>query len=188
MTDTVYIALGSNLGDRQVHLASALDAIRALPGVLSVVPSPIYETEPVLTPGSPAGQSKFLNLAAVVKTTLPPGELLKSLHKIEASCGRTRSTEQGGNQPRTLDLDILLYDDKTINQPGITIPHPRMHERWFVLKPLNDLAPDVIHPVIGRSISELLADLEDKEASPQRHRDTGKRQGEVTGMNTDGHR
>ena len=186
MTDTVYIALGSNLGDRQVHLASALDAIRALPGVLSVVPSPIYETEPVLTPGSPAGQSKFLNLAAVVKTTLPPGELLKSLHKIEASCGRARLSEQWGNQPRTLDLDILLYGDKTIDEPGITIPHPRMHERWFVLKPLNDLAPDMIHPVIGRSISKLLADLEDKEASPQRHRDT-EIQRNQNSSNRDGH-
>jgi len=157
---TVYIALGSNLGDREAHLSAALDAIRALRGVQSVEPSPIYETEPVLTPGSPAGQGKFLNMAAVVKTELSAEALLASLHGVEAGRGRDRDAEGTGNPPRTIDIDILLFGDKLIREPGLEVPHPRMHKRWFVLKPLCDVAADVVHPVLNKTIEQLLADCE----------------------------
>jgi 2-amino-4-hydroxy-6-hydroxymethyldihydropteridine diphosphokinase len=176
---TVYIALGSNLGDRQGHLTAALEAISALPGVLAVEHSPVYETEPVVSSScrdSSALGGKFLNSVTAVKTTLQADVLLAALHRIEADQGRDRAAESGRNEPRSLDLDILLYGDEVINYPGelpgagllpgqlpgtgVTVPHPRMHERWFVLKPLCDLAPDVVHPVLKRTASQLLAGLE----------------------------
>ncbi len=184
VTTTVYIALGSNLGDRRGYLSAALGAIRGLPGVLSVDSSPVYETEPVGVSGGAGGSGggKFLNSVAVVKTTLGAAALLVELNRIEADQGRDRAAEAGRNEPRTLDMDILLYGDEVIDYPGnlsgenpgtlpgeltgnlpgagLTVPHPRMHERWFVLKPLCDLAPDVMHPVLQRTAARLLADLE----------------------------
>lgn len=166
MATTAYIALGSNQGDRRAYLASALDALRSLPDVLSVQPAPIYETDPV---GGPAGQGKFLNTVAAVNTDLSPEQLLEKLNQIEADHGRDRQAEKERCAPRTLDLDILLFGHQTLGHntdpshtpaPHLIIPHPRMHQRDFVLRPLNDLAPDVVHPVLNRTVRELLAELE----------------------------
>ncbi len=172
MATKAYIALGSNRGDRRAHLSAALDALRSLPGVLSVEPAPLYETDPV---GGPAGQGKFLNTAAAVNTDLSAEQLLAELNQIEASRGRDRQAEPERCAPRTLDLDILLFGDEIITpesscdtrhpipdtrKSDLIIPHPRMHQRDFVLRPLNDIAPDAVHPVLKRTISELLAELE----------------------------
>jgi 2-amino-4-hydroxy-6-hydroxymethyldihydropteridine diphosphokinase len=157
MATIAYIALGSNLGDRPGRLAEAVAAMTRLPGVQSVEASPTYETEPV---GGPAGQGPFLNGVAEVQTTLDADALLTQLHAIEADAGRDRTAEPGKNQPRCLDLDIILFGDAVIASPGLTVPHPRMHERWFVLKPLCDLNPEAMHPVLQRTAAEMLAALE----------------------------
>ena len=169
MARTAYIALGSNLGDRRSFLAKAVESIRTLPGVESVGVSPIYETNPV---GGPPGQGKFLNCIAAVKTTLDSEALLHALHRIEADLGRDRSGETIRNEPRTLDLDIVLFGDEVIEDIGLTVPHPRMHQRWFVLKPLCDLAPDAIHPILNKSIKQLLTELEPSDVQPREHRGT----------------
>ena len=111
--------------------------------------APRYETRPV---GGPP-QGAFLNGAVCLATTLEPAALLGRLHAIEAAAGRARGAER--NMPRSLDLDLLLYGDAVIEHPELVVPHPRLHERTFVLDPLSDIAPDVIHPVFGVSIREL---------------------------------
>jgi 2-amino-4-hydroxy-6-hydroxymethyldihydropteridine diphosphokinase len=149
-----YIALGSNLGDRRGLLEGAVAALVATPGVAVKKISSFHETEPV---GGPAGQGLFLNAAAVLETTLDPLRLLNVLHEIEQSFGRTRTVHWG---ERTLDLDLLLFDDQIIDTPELTIPHPRMSVRRFVLEPLAEIAPGVVDPVTNRTIAELLAGLE----------------------------
>jgi 2-amino-4-hydroxy-6-hydroxymethyldihydropteridine diphosphokinase len=153
MSVTAYVALGSNLGDRRAHLERALDALRRAPGVEVTRTSSVYETAPV---GGPPGQGPYLNAVAEVRTDLPPEELLRLLLEVEASQGRVR---QGHHGPRTLDLDLLLHGDRVLSTPDLTVPHPRLHERLFVLQPLAEIAPGVVHPTLHRSASDLLAGL-----------------------------
>jgi 2-amino-4-hydroxy-6-hydroxymethyldihydropteridine diphosphokinase len=149
------IALGANLGDRAAALQAALDRLRAHPEVYHLVASSFYTTAPV---GGPAGQGNYLNAAAVLDTPLPPAELLHLLLSIEATLGRDRTHEER-NGPRKLDLDLLLYEDLIRHEPGLTLPHPRMHERAFVLDPLVEVAGEMVHPVRGQTIRQLRAQL-----------------------------
>lgn len=154
MSHRAYIALGSNLGDRAQTLDAASERLRTSPGVTLISRSRYYETAPV---GGPPGQSPYLNAAAHLHTTLSPDDLLALLHLIEADLGRVRSVQDA---PRTLDLDLLLYDDLVRIAPAPIVPHPRMHLREFVLQPLADIAPDVLHPVLHQSITQLLEQLQ----------------------------
>jgi 2-amino-4-hydroxy-6-hydroxymethyldihydropteridine diphosphokinase len=150
-----YIGLGSNLGDRAGNLLLAVRGMIAA-GLEVVRLSSIYETEPVERFDQPA----FLNMVAELKgTTLPPPEhVLARLLRIEYALGRTRDVRMG---PRTIDLDLLVYKDEQINTEFLTLPHPRLHRRRFVLVPLAEIAPALVHPVLLRTIGELLAETED---------------------------
>ena len=138
-TVLAYLALGSNLGDRLAHLRSAVDALAAAGSVRIVALSRVYETAPV---GGPP-QEAFLNAVVGITTDLEPHRLLDLAQRLERSAARER-TERWG--PRTLDVDVLLYDDLELDTPDLTIPHPRMWERGFVLAPLRDVAPDLVDP------------------------------------------
>ena len=140
----IFLSLGSNVGDREGNLRSAIEHLRVLRA------SPIYETEPV----DYTDQPWFLNLVVEIETDLAPLELLAATSRIEQELGRVRTVAKG---PRTIDIDILLYGDEVIDQPGLQIPHPRMAERRFVLAPLADLAPDLRHPIMHQTIREMLA-------------------------------
>ena len=148
-----YIGIGSNMGDRAGHLARALVAMTTLDDTRLLLRSPVYETDPV----GPIDQPKFLNAAACLATTLQPVELLGHLRDIERAAGRSRDQRWG---PRSLDLDLLLWGNQTIDSDELTVPHPHMHERWFVLKPLSDIAPEAVHPVLKKTVLELLEQLE----------------------------
>lgn len=153
MNATAYVALGSNLGDRQDNLCRALEALRGAAKVAVTQVSSFLETLPV---GGPPGQPNYLNGAAELHTDLGPRELLETLLAIEQRLGRVR---QEPNGPRTVDLDLLLYDDLILQEPGLIVPHPRMHERGFVLKPLAEIAPRVVHPVLKATVLDLLLRL-----------------------------
>lgn len=154
MSSRVYIAMGSNLGDRRATLESALRMMAAHPKIAVRRHSEFLETEPVGEPG----QGKYLNAAVEIDTELSPQELLDELHRIEAALGRDRSKEKHWG-PRTCDLDILLIDDQVIRTPDLTVPHPYLHERTFMLEPLVMLAPDLVHPVLKKTMAELLTAL-----------------------------
>jgi 2-amino-4-hydroxy-6-hydroxymethyldihydropteridine diphosphokinase len=159
MPSIALIGLGSNLGDRRASLERAIAALTATPGVLVREVSSYHETEPV---GGPSGQRKYLNAAGVLETTLEPLDLLRVLQGIETRFGRIRTVRYG---ERTLDLDLLLFDDRIINSPELIVPHPRYSERHFVLGPLAELAPTAIDPVTKRTIAEMLADLDRESGS-----------------------
>ncbi len=147
--ERVFIALGSNVGDRERHLSFAVGSLARLAGIEVVATSSVYETDPIgLIPQGP-----YLNGAVEVRSQLEPRALLARQLAIEAQHGRVRGT--GRDAPRTLDLDLLLFGDRIVDEPGLTLPHPRLHERAFVLTPLCDLAPDLVHPVIDTRLVEL---------------------------------
>jgi len=142
-----YIGLGSNLGDRRALIETAVLELGRLDGVEVIAVSRLIETEPV----GPSPQPGYLNGAVAIRTTLAPRRLLEAMHAIEASHGRDRANEPRWG-PRRLDLDLLLYGEETIDEPGLTVPHPHMHERIFVLEPLSLIAPGVLHPALRVSI------------------------------------
>ena len=154
---TAFVALGSNLGDRDAHLEFAVRSLDALRNVAIAELSPVYETQPVGPPQGP-----YLNAVVELQTTLPPKPLLEAMLEIESRAGRSRVPEDRASWgPRTLDLDLLLYADRLIREPGLEVPHPRLHERAFVLVPLCALAPELRHPRLGESIRCLEARLEE---------------------------
>jgi 2-amino-4-hydroxy-6-hydroxymethyldihydropteridine diphosphokinase len=146
-----FVGIGSNLGDREEHVRQALELLFAEEGIDVVAVSELRETEPV----GPVEQGPFVNGAVRLETELSPRELLSRLLAIEQRLGRVRLERYG---PRTIDLDLLVYGDAVIDEPGLTVPHPRLHERRFALEPLAELAPDLVVPGKG-SISALLAEL-----------------------------
>lgn len=150
----IYLGLGSNLGDRETNLAKALQALAHKVTIGSV--SSIYETEPV----GYHNQPWFLNMVCRGTTHLAPFDLLSFAKEIETQLGRVPSFP---NAPRPIDIDILFYDDQVIKTETLTIPHPRINERTFVLVPLAEIAPDLVHPVSRLSIADLLATLADSQ-------------------------
>jgi len=150
-----YIGLGSNLGDREGNLRDAIELMDAEPSITVRRVSSFIDTQPV---GGPP-QGSYLNAVAEVETALEPRELLDALQRIERSLGRVRTVRWG---PRTIDLDIVLLGDAVVDEPGLEIPHPRMHEREFVLRPLCELAPGALHPRLRKTAAELLAALDSR--------------------------
>jgi 2-amino-4-hydroxy-6-hydroxymethyldihydropteridine diphosphokinase len=154
MSHIVYLGLGSNLGDRKANLQAAIEGIEPVARLLAA--SPIYQTPP----WGYFAQPDFLNQVIRVETNQSPSELLVYMKDLETRLGRTATVRYG---PRTIDIDILFYDDLILDEPGLTIPHPRIQGRAFVLVPLADLAPDMLHPLEGKTISAMLEQVDRSE-------------------------
>lgn len=150
MGEIAYLSLGSNIGDRAANLRCAMGQLHKA-GQLKATSS-LYETQPVAL----VDQPWFLNCVASIETEKTPRELLKFVLSIEESMGRLRFREKG---PRNIDIDVLLYGAQTVDEKGLIIPHPAMHDRRFVLEPLVEIAPEVYHPVLKKTARELLAAL-----------------------------
>lgn len=151
---TAYLALGSNEGERDASLALAVRQLQEHPKIEVKAGSPVYETAPI----GPGSQGPYLNAVLRVETSLAADLLLDVMLGIERAAGRARDRPRWG--PRSLDLDLLLYDDACIDRPGLEVPHPRLHERAFVLVPLLDLAPELSHPRLGETLATLAARLD----------------------------
>lgn len=150
-----YISLGSNIGDRESALRRAIEMLKERAGDVVAISS-FIDTAPV----GYIEQPTFLNAAAKLETALPPEQLMGTLLTIERDLGRDRAAGIPKG-PRTIDLDLLLYDDLVVDSPQLTVPHPAMHQRRFVLEPLVEIAPDAFHPVLKRPAASLLASLRD---------------------------
>lgn len=154
MEHMIYLALGSNMGDRLNHLKMAVANLA--PQMSLKAKSPVYQTPP----WGYEQQEPFLNQVVKVETYMDPASLLKHLKRLERALGRTPTFENG---PRVIDIDILFFDEEVITTPPLVIPHPRLHERAFVLVPLADIAPDFVHPVLQKTVSELLREVDASE-------------------------
>ncbi|MBF0565165.1 MAG: 2-amino-4-hydroxy-6-hydroxymethyldihydropteridine diphosphokinase [Nitrospirae bacterium] len=148
----VFISIGSNLGDRTANCERSLELLARTAGITLINRSRTYET----TPWGVAGQPDFINACAQLETSLSPGELLAVARGIEAEMGRVETYRWG---PRSIDVDVLLYGDAVVDEEALSIPHPRMHERLFVLEPLCEIAPMAIHPILKKSVRQLLYGL-----------------------------
>jgi 2-amino-4-hydroxy-6-hydroxymethyldihydropteridine diphosphokinase len=147
-----YVAFGSNMGDRNKNIERAMEFLKDLDGISIKKISAIYETDPV---GGPV-QEKFLNGVVEIETSLLPDELMDRLNGIESRLGRVKTEENG---PRPIDLDIIFYQDIVIDGGRIKIPHPRMHERGFVLKGLVEIAPEFLHPKLNKTVKQLYEEV-----------------------------
>ncbi len=151
MSDTVYVGLGSNEGDRESHLVAALSALSHIDAVAVLACSSLFDSAPVGPP-----QPRFLNAVVALECGLPPQRLLCILQQIEKDLGRRREQRWG---PRTIDLDILVWEGQVVADPNLQVPHLELHKRRFALEPLAELAPHLLHPVLGVSMKELLGKL-----------------------------
>ena len=152
VAETVYLSLGSNLGDRAANLRAAVAQIDVAARLLAL--SALYETQPVDVPE----QRWFLNCVAAIETDQTPRELLQLALRVEAEMGRLGTRDKG---PRKIDIDVVLFGDYVVDEPGLKIPHPAMHLRRFVLEPLVEIAPEARHPILGKTARDLLAELAD---------------------------
>jgi len=151
----VYLGIGSNLGNRAENICRALSMLDEADGIVVKTVSSLHETEPV---GPVTDQADFYNLVIEIETTLGPHELLERTNAVEKALGRVRGERWG---PRTIDIDILLWDDRVVDEDELIVPHPEMTRRAFVLVPLAEIAPDAVHPTERKTIAELASQLDD---------------------------
>lgn len=149
--EIVYVAVGANLGDREATFASVIRSIEQERDLLLLAASPVFESEPI----GPAGQEAYLNAVLELRAWLAPLDLLRRLQAIEERLGRERGPESVRWGPRMIDLDLVFFGDRCIDLPDLVVPHPRAHERSFVMTPMAELAPDFRHPVEGASVAEI---------------------------------